>query len=682
MALITSLDLEAAQNKVFYYQQELTSKEFNRVFSKTLPTGIYEGGLFTRVNDTSFTIDPFSVVIEDRNGVNDVAVRIRTTVALTATIENNESYPFIVARYSWETGKDNSLDILQVSETTGSAASQLGSTDLILGKLNFVNTGGTISLESEANFVDYTSRSNSVFSKEVLKNNFNVRAAQGIEDKSRVYISSGTIKVKDGFLNIVGQESPIFSPTSTTARTDYVYIDTSGNIQVEEGGAAGLAEPYYGRKVIAEIRRDLGRSTIFGSEIFNLSETPLGTIDSDTLEFLNNSVYFQNSLTVEEALNEVWEKAIREVIEESTPKTFRNINGLKIDTGSGKDIIVIKPKDVGTTSKILTLTTSLGLTANRTVYFPNADVTLLEGTQVTIANINQTIDGIKTFSKIPIVPANSTENTGAAQKLYVDNVQTNLTTHQNLLTTSGATTIPHGIKQGSGNGFDADKIDGAHLSTLATLGISDSLVVSQKAIKSYVDTQITSTVSTISSSGNAKTATQLQTARTLNGVSFNGTSAITIPANLTLDDSTNTDLYLAFAAVNSSGNKSLKQSSKLMFNPLTGELKFPSIYLTSSREKKDNIKDFTSNALKIINSTKIVNYTYKEDLSKNVHIGLIAEDAPIELTSKDKKTFAMSDTVGVLLKAVQELSEKVEGLFLENQELYTKLEELTLEIED
>ncbi|UUV46979.1 pyocin family protein [Bacillus phage vB_BanS-Thrax5] len=48
----------------------------------------------------------------------------------------------------------------------------------------------------------------------------------------------------------------------------------------------------------------------------------------------------------------------------------------------------------------------------------------------------------------------------------------------------------------------------------------------------------------------------------------------------------------------------------------------------SSREYKDNIKVFEGNAMEIINSAVGNTYTYKDDESKTLKVGLIAEDAP------------------------------------------------------
>ncbi len=81
-------------------------------------------------------------------------------------------------------------------------------------------------------------------------------------------------------------------------------------------------------------------------------------------------------------------------------------------------------------------------------------------------------------------------------------------------------------------------------------------------------------------------------------------------------------------------------------------------YQTSSRAKKTDITDFTSSALDIINKTKIVNFAYKADPTVK-HIGFIAEDTPAELATVNHDTMDIPSTIAILLKAVQELQEKL-----------------------
>jgi hypothetical protein len=72
--------------------------------------------------------------------------------------------------------------------------------------------------------------------------------------------------------------------------------------------------------------------------------------------------------------------------------------------------------------------------------------------------------------------------------------------------------------------------------------------------------------------GNASTATTLQTARTINGVSFNGSANITVEPYIEDDESTNATRYVVFTDDSSAGHKRLNEDSSLTYNPSTNTL--------------------------------------------------------------------------------------------------------------
>ena len=89
----------------------------------------------------------------------------------------------------------------------------------------------------------------------------------------------------------------------------------------------------------------------------------------------------------------------------------------------------------------------------------------------------------------------------------------------------------------------------------------------------------------------------------------------------------------------------------------------------SSRAYKENITPFTESAVDLINTIDIVNYTYKADEDHNHKIGFIADDTHEYFATKDHNIMDQSNCIGLLLKAVQELS-------AENKELRKELNEL------
>ena len=77
---------------------------------------------------------------------------------------------------------------------------------------------------------------------------------------------------------------------------------------------------------------------------------------------------------------------------------------------------------------------------------------------------------------------------------------------------------------------------------------------------------------TMSINGNATTATTLQTARTINGVSFNGSANITVEPYVENDESTNATRYLTFVDNSTAAHKRLNEDSSLTYNPSTNRL--------------------------------------------------------------------------------------------------------------
>jgi len=93
----------------------------------------------------------------------------------------------------------------------------------------------------------------------------------------------------------------------------------------------------------------------------------------------------------------------------------------------------------------------------------------------------------------------------------------------------------------------------------------------------------------------------------------------------------------------------------------SGQLVATGFYQTSSRELKTNISPFVRSALDIIRDVTVVSFNYKTDII-NKHIGFIAEDTPEELSTRNKNVMDSNNTIGVLLKAVQELEARIKQL--------------------
>jgi len=94
----------------------------------------------------------------------------------------------------------------------------------------------------------------------------------------------------------------------------------------------------------------------------------------------------------------------------------------------------------------------------------------------------------------------------------------------------------------------------------------------------------------------------------------------------------------------------------------------------SSREYKKNITPLQPNdyekVLRRLRELDVVKYHYKGDIEdRKLRLGLIAEDAPKEMTSEDGKAMSLSDSIGFLLASVKAQQEQIETLQQEIQML-------------
>ena len=95
---------------------------------------------------------------------------------------------------------------------------------------------------------------------------------------------------------------------------------------------------------------------------------------------------------------------------------------------------------------------------------------------------------------------------------------------------------------------------------------------------------------------------------------------------------------------------------------ITGAMSGASFTATSSRKVKKDINPCLLSALDIVNSTDIVDFKFINDDEETPHVGFIAEDTDPLLSTPHLNSMDYTNCIGVLMKAVQELSEKVDKL--------------------
>ena len=122
----------------------------------------------------------------------------------------------------------------------------------------------------------------------------------------------------------------------------------------------------------------------------------------------------------------------------------------------------------------------------------------------------------------------------------------------------------------SGNGLSGSaSSEGATftVSSNATATNTASTIVFRDATGNFSANEITATLI-----GNASTATQLQTARNINGVAFSGGANIVVEPFVESDESTNATRYITFVDSTTDGYQRLNEDSGLTYNPSTGTI--------------------------------------------------------------------------------------------------------------
>jgi hypothetical protein len=95
---------------------------------------------------------------------------------------------------------------------------------------------------------------------------------------------------------------------------------------------------------------------------------------------------------------------------------------------------------------------------------------------------------------------------------------------------------------------------------------------------------------------------------------------------------------------------------------VTGQVYATAFYQNSLRSLKRDIKPFEGQALKILNGTSVRTFIYKADNANVKHIGFIADEIPEEMAAPGHQGVDEANTVALLVKALQEMSAKVEAL--------------------
>lgn len=239
------------QTIVHQYFEEITGEVRGKRQLDIIPTGIYSGGYFTKVNNSEITLSPFVLEIKDNN--NQVSIRSAVAATLNnTTIEEgsiSSATPFIIARWAYAETALNYLSILAINSLTNKQAN-----DLVIGKCVF--SGSTLT------GFDYTYRSYPNTLEKFLK----VEASTGLY----VWLRGGKVQTASGFVAVPDQNvGPFTVPSSPNSRIDLVYINSAGAVQIQQGtaGTSPVAPNYLNKMVLAEITVVNGDTGILATRI-------------------------------------------------------------------------------------------------------------------------------------------------------------------------------------------------------------------------------------------------------------------------------------------------------------------------------------------------------------------------------------------------------------------------------
>jgi hypothetical protein len=141
-----------------------------------------------------------------------------------------------------------------------------------------------------------------------------------------------------------------------------------------------------------------------------------------------------------------------------------------------------------------------------------------------------------------------------------------------------------------------------------------------------------------------------------------------IAANTTITDDTSTDstFYLTLTDITSGTENTLNVSStKLYFNPSTGQLNSTDYNSLSDRNKKENVETLVD-AINVINQINPVSFTWKDNGNKAY--GVIAQEIEevlpdiVSTSSEGVKSVSYTQIIPFLVQVIQEQHKEIQRI--------------------
>jgi hypothetical protein len=180
----------------------------------------------------------------------------------------------------------------------------------------------------------------------------------------------------------------------------------------------------------------------------------------------------------------------------------------------------------------------------------------------------------------------------------------------------------------------------------ANISISVTGLDATKMTGVLPDANLSGTYTGVNITGNAATASTLQTARAINGVSFNGAGNITVEPYVELDTTTNASRYLTFIDGSAGGYSRLNLDTALSYNPSTKLLGASVTGNAATATKLATARTITlaGNATGSASFDGSANITLTVDVADNSHAHSIANVSGLQ-TALDAKLAATANAV-------------------------------------
>ena len=256
------------------YYDPVDSTVVNKRDYGIIQTGIYSGGLLTKVDNSTVTLEVLVCQIKD----SDYQVRIETQAAYNVTVSS--ATPYVILRWAYVDGQiNNYMDILAVS------SGNIQDNDLVVGECLY--SGATLT------GFDYGERSE--------PNSFDnfLKVTETVTPSMRVRIKAGHCTYGTSNFAIDNQQSPLITAPSGNPKIDLVYVDNAGNIQISAGveAASPSAPSYAGKLVLAEVYLTVGMTEIENEDITDVrpwlnlgGSAGSGDVVADTQDITNSDL--------------------------------------------------------------------------------------------------------------------------------------------------------------------------------------------------------------------------------------------------------------------------------------------------------------------------------------------------------------------------------------------------------